>query len=429
MPYVGDFQRMLGMILMLQLNLVHMDIIIFRMLAARRRVRRRRMFWVKPWLLRRPALGFYDRLMVELRAEDMQQFRKFLRVPAEMYDDLVATLTPYLQGQDTFMRRALTPGLKVAITLRYLASGDTNPSLMYAFRVSKSSIAAVVPIVCEAIIREYAEEMIVCPTSPPQWKEVAQGFEQKLQVPHAIGAMDGKHVACICPNNSGSLYHNYKGFFSIVLLALVDSDYKFLWLDVGSPGSMSDAQIFNDSELKQSIEDGTIGIPAAEPIPGEDRALPYYILGDDAFALKIWLMKPYARRNLTHDERIYNYRISRGRRIVENVFGVMSSKFRVLRTTINYQPAHVTRIVYACCILHNMLRRRYRQEFDNKLDKEKEDGSVQPGEWRRHGGLADVQQEAVQRRSTQLAKRQRLYLQAYFNSPRGAVPFQERMIH
>ncbi len=61
---------------------------------------------------------------------------------------------------------------------------------------------------------------------------------------HAIGAIDGKHVPIKCPKKSGSLFYNYNGFYSIILLALEDGDYKFLWLDVGQNGSSSDAQIF-----------------------------------------------------------------------------------------------------------------------------------------------------------------------------------------
>ena len=68
------------------------------------------------------------------------------------------------------------------------------------------------------------------------------------------------------PKNSGALYHSYKGFFSIVMLALVDGQYKFRWVDAATAGSCSDAQIFNASQLKRKIEDGRIGFPDPAPI-------------------------------------------------------------------------------------------------------------------------------------------------------------------
>ena len=88
----------------------------------------------------------------------------------------------------------------------------------------------------------------------------------RWNVPYALGALDGKHVALKKPKNSGALYHNYKGFFSIVMLALVDGQYKFRWVDVGTAGSCSDAQIFNACQLKRRIEDGRIGFPDPAPI-------------------------------------------------------------------------------------------------------------------------------------------------------------------
>lgn len=73
----------------------------------------------------------------------------------------------------------------------------------------------------------------------------------------------------------------------------MDANYKFLWVDVGTPGSASDAQIWNRLELKETIEDGTIGFPDPAPLHKDDRPVPYFIVGDDAFALKSWLMKPF----------------------------------------------------------------------------------------------------------------------------------------
>ena len=100
-------------------------------------------------------------------------------------------------------------------------------------------------------------------------------------------------MAIRCPKNGGSLYYNYKGFDSVILLALVDAKYKFMWVDVGTNGSSSDAQIFNECYLRSGIVDGTLDVPDAEPLPGDDRDMPYFLIGDDAFSLRTWLMKPF----------------------------------------------------------------------------------------------------------------------------------------
>ena len=81
--------------------------------------------------------------------------------------------------------------------------------------------------VCSAIIDEYVDEVMALPTTAADWNRISDGFLSKWNLPHTLGALDGKHIACKCPPSSGSTYFNYKKYFSVVLLALVDSDYKF----------------------------------------------------------------------------------------------------------------------------------------------------------------------------------------------------------
>ena len=103
-----------------------------------------------------------------------------------------------------------------------------------------------------------------------------------------LGELDGKHM--MKPRKSGSEHYNHKGFFALVLLALVDVGYRFLWVNVGSSGSSSDALIFNRSDLREKIEDGTLGLQAPEPL-GDDQISTIFLLGDDAFVLMPWMVK------------------------------------------------------------------------------------------------------------------------------------------
>ncbi|KAK0156284.1 Protein ALP1-like [Merluccius polli] len=79
------------------------------------------------------------------------------------------------------------------------------------------------------------------------------------------------------------------------------------------------------------------------------------MVGDAAFPLKLYLMRPYPGQNLTHQKRIFNYRLSRARMVVENAFGILSSRWRVLHRRINLHPQNVDTLVLAACILHNFL--------------------------------------------------------------------------
>ncbi len=194
-----------------------------------------------------------------------------------MFFELVKRLTPRIQKQDTWYRKALQPGLKVAVTLRHLATGDSYHSLMYNFR-AHNTISSIVRSVCQAIIDEYVGEVIAAPTTEAEWLQIAELFSSRWNFHNCLGAMDGKHISIKCPRGGGSLYFNYKKFHSIVLIALVDADYKFIWIDVGANGSASDAQIFQSSELRECIETGQIGLPAAGPLPNDDRPMPFLSL-------------------------------------------------------------------------------------------------------------------------------------------------------
>jgi len=183
----------------------------------------------------------------------------------------------------------------------------------------------------------------------------------------------GKHIVIECPVNSGSNFFNYKGTYSIVLLALVDDNYNFTCIDIGAYGSMSDAGIFNKSALKKAIEENLLDIP-------EDGV----ILGDEAFPLTSYLMKPYARRNiLSKKEKIYNYRHCRARRIVENAFGILASRFRLFRRPIPLAPTTVVKITKAACSLHNFIRKSGLNQDLKSVDIEDlENGCIIPGDWR-----------------------------------------------
>lgn len=425
-------QRLLYLqnLVQLEQDMIENDIAMAEQLEVQRnrRDRRRRRYWVRPWIARRPLFGQYERLLHELRDEDIPAFKNFIRMEPAMFQELITRLGPRIAKNDTWYRKALDPGLKLAITLRYLASGDSYKSLMYGFRVADSTISLVVRDVCQAIIDEYAEEVIACPTTPEEWSQIAEQFGRRWNFHHTVGALDGKHIAIQCPRNGGSMYYNYKGFHSIVLMALVDADYKFSWVDVGANGCASDATIFNHSELKETFENGSIGLPAADPLPHDDQPMPYFIVGDDAFPLRTWLMKPYSRRNLTDAERIFNYRLSRSRRIVENAFGILGNRFRCLLTTMQQTPPAVETIVLGCCCLHNVMRLRYPAFQNAALDQEDENHQLTPGAWRNDEYMQGMDNIVGGNRTTRAAKAQRIYLTQYYNSPAGAVSWQNNMI-
>ena len=114
--------------------------------------------------------------MAELKDEDIASFRNFVRMDPQMFQELSARLGPRIEGTDTWMRKALTPELKLAITLRHLTTGDSYRSLMYGFRVAHNTVSLIACQVCRAISAEYAQEVISTPTTPEEWLQIADQF-------------------------------------------------------------------------------------------------------------------------------------------------------------------------------------------------------------------------------------------------------------
>ena len=196
------------------------------------------------------------------------------------------------------------------------------------------------------------------PQERERWVLIAENFVQKWNFPHCLGALDGKHVVMKAPWNTGSLYHNYKGTFSTVLLALVDADLKFIAIDVGAYGRNSDGGIFSNSNLGKAIANETLQFPEDAPLPGAAGMgpMPYVVIGDEAFPLQKHLMRPFPGRGCPKNQQIYNYRLSRARRIVENAFGILAARWRVFHTKLAVRPQCVNSIVKATCVLHNFLQ-------------------------------------------------------------------------
>lgn len=146
------------------------------------------------------------------------------------------------------------------------------------------------------------------------------------------------------------------------------------------------------------------------------------------------MMKPFGKRDLTDREAIYNYRCSRVRRIIENVFGVITSRFRVLHTEISFNPEETTHICIAIATLHNILRRVNGAAYmpSGTCDVEDNNFCVLPGVWRMRENqtacLAGLN-PTHSRNSSNKAKEMREKLADYFISEPGAVPWQNNCIH
>lgn len=225
-------------------------------------------------------------------------------------------------------------------------------------------------------------------------EEKAREYNKRWNFPNCVGAIDGKHVRIKCPPKSASLYYNYKGFYSIILLAIVDANYKFIYIDVGSYGKEGDSGVFEKSVMGQKFYNGTL-LPPPRQLPNSELLLPHVLVGDDAFRLHPNMMKPYLREEAigNNTKSVFNYRLCRARRTSENAFGILAQVFRIYYTPINVLPETVDDIITVTCCLHNMLREGYlsqkgRATYDLDPTQELPSENLMP--LRRAGGFANA---------------------------------------
>lgn len=237
------------------------------------------------------------------------------------------------------------------------------------------------------------------PNTAEAWQAVAQDFNDLWQFPNCIGAVDGKHVVMFAPPHAGSIFYNYKGSHSIVLMGIADARYKLLYIDVGRNGRFSDGGVFNRCNFAQAMHTNQLNLPSPKPLPGREFPVPYTLVADDAFALRPNIMKPYSQRGLTMVQRVFNYRLSRARRIIENVFGIMAVRFRVLLKPIHLNAEKTKKVALAICVLHNYLMSTNKNKYapSGTFDQFSENGVLIPGDWRKESNASDLTMFALQR--------------------------------
>ncbi|KAJ8940776.1 hypothetical protein NQ314_010586 [Rhamnusium bicolor] len=193
--------------------------------------------------MNRESQGDWNNLVVELRL-DSNRFHNYFRMSVELFDKLVCIVGPSLQKIEHYRKDIIPVG---ALTLRFLASGDSHMSLSYSYRIGKATVSLI----------------------------ITKG-----------------------PPNSGSEFFNYKHSHSIVLMAIVDHSYRFIMVDIGASGRQSDGGVFKTSNIGNGFENKLFNLPTAKPLceDGQGYAVPYVLVGDEAFQLTEYLLRPYPGR-------------------------------------------------------------------------------------------------------------------------------------
>ena len=242
---------------------------------------------------------------------------------------------------------------RLALTLRFLATGNSQVSLSFNFRIGRSTVSGIIRETCSALSTVLQPEYVKAPSSEEDWRDISKEFEKIWNFPHCIGAIDGKHIVIQAPSLSGSYHYNYKGTYSVVLLAICDAHYRFTIVDVGDAGRQNDSGVLYNSTFEQALESGTLCLPSTSDLPGTTIRAPFVFVGDAAFPLRTDMMRQFPGKNLEDLQAVFNYRLSRCRRVIENSFGILAARWRILRRPIIASPENAVIFTKAAIALHN----------------------------------------------------------------------------
>lgn len=279
----------------------------------------------------------------------------FKWICAQVHGILAPNPKPVVVGQALSVEKTVAIALyKLAHVAEYLVIGNL-------FGVCKSTVHNCLYAFCYAITEELGNKYIRFPDAD-EASDIARRFEEMSNIPQLIGAIDGSHIPITPPREGNSDFVNRKTYHSLVLQGIVDDQYLFRDISCKMPGACHDADVLRESTFFKNYDN--MMPKGTRNIDGMD--IPYMIMGDPAYPLMPWLLKNYAYdKNTTPAMDSFNVYMNKARVVVENAFGRLKARWRILARRSDIHYTFVPRLVAACCILHNICELS-KETFNNR---------------------------------------------------------------
>ena len=282
------------------------------------------------------------------------RFKKTFRISRATFRYILGKIETRLERQ-TVTEDPISPEWWLAICHYRLGRGDYFYTISELVGCGRSTVCGIVNDVAQAIVEVLWEEHLSkhFPKDKEQFKEKMFDMEELWQFPCCWAAIDGCHIPLKCPDLAACKeYHNFKNFYSIVLMSLVDAKYRFIWGSCGFPGNSHDSIILQSTQLWSDITEGKAIPQIAKDV--DSTNVPPLILGDSTFPFQTWLTKPFTNAVLTPHQHYFNYRLSRARMVTEGAYGQLKGRWRVLMRKCESPPEIVRTATLACMVLHNI---------------------------------------------------------------------------
>uniref|UniRef100_A0A336L2I1 CSON003839 protein n=1 Tax=Culicoides sonorensis TaxID=179676 RepID=A0A336L2I1_CULSO len=316
--------------------------------------------WREIWIKYRFG-RFWEEDTAHMNDED---FRANYRMTRKSFNQLYNELH-CLEKQITQFRVPIPREKRIGIALYTLGSSAEIRTISNLFGVGDSTVRAILLEFIDALLDKFEKRMInAYPPTQQKIEEITAGFESEWKFIQVYGAVDGCQIEIQPPGITKTDFINYKGWFSLNVLACCDFRYRITYLNIGSPGRVHDSHIFEESKLKEQHSNNELFYINSKIING--YRVPCLILGDSAFRLRNYVMKPYPFvPTMNPIQRHFNYLLSKSRRVIENVFGHIIARWRILSRPLEFGMSNSRRIIRATFLLHNICN-----EWDDAFWKE-----------------------------------------------------------
>ncbi|XP_042309854.1 protein ANTAGONIST OF LIKE HETEROCHROMATIN PROTEIN 1-like [Sceloporus undulatus] len=305
-----------------------------------------RRYWIRPKM----KGSWWNEELLHMWDDEM--WMQHFRMPRGTIFRLADILRPHIAAMDTVMRRAITVEERVAITIWWLSGPLTYQNVAHQFQIGSSTASVICIQVCEAIVKVLLRKVVRLENH----HRIMEGFEQ-LGFPNCVGAVDGTHILIRPPRGKAEEYYNRKYGFSIVMQGTTDHTGRFINIEAGFSGRHHDAYIFRQTGIFKAME-VQMFVPGNPSITVLGVQVPPLLVGDGAYPIRKWLMKPYRGGNITPAQNKFNAALSRARCVVERAFGRLKNRWGCLLGRLTVGEPNFATVVSACAVLHNICETR-----------------------------------------------------------------------
>ena len=248
------------------------------------------------------------------------RFKETFRISRETFSFILERIKHDIEKK-SLTEEPIPAEIRLAVCLYRLGRGDYLYTISELTGFAVATVCQIVNEVSAAIVNNLWDETVssLFPRTTQDFRICMEEMESEWLFPYCFGAFDGSHIPIKCPHGGAEAckeFHNFKNFYSAVMMALVHSKCQFIWVSAGFPGNSHD--------------------------------------GDGAFPFHTWLMKPYSNAHLTPQQRYFNYCLSRARMVTEGAFGQLKGRWRILLRKWESRPENVKVFTLACVVLHNL---------------------------------------------------------------------------